>query len=245
MYKKGCGTEKLVTPADMFGGHTMRWDKMLDLICFRWCHVHVRPVMEHVCNIDRLEHVHGNDGNPKQWNCPAINEECGDPLPLEARWWSKNERFREVMHSSLGVYGGAWIRTAQGPMLLDYEESTLKRREVVAVIKNITEALQEGVNNRATHAAWMKTCHLQKFVDNGIEAHNKSMKNEMHVRFMEQLHKHRDRCQNQAVVVPALRMGMEIAAAAREEHDIQKAIEASLGPKTELLPEQLEEKVSS
>ena len=179
--------------------------------------------------------------------------------------WSKKARFREVMHSSLGVYGGAWIRTTQGPMLLDYEESTLKRREVVAVIKNITEALQEGVNNRATHAAWMKTCHLQKFVDNGIEAHNKSMKNEMHVRFMEQLHKHRDRCQNQAVVVPALRMGMEIAAAAREEHDIQKAIEASLdsepngvsggapgvygGPtqpnSTERLPEQLEEKVSS
>ena len=242
MYKKGCGTEKLVTPADMFGGHTMRWDKMLDLLCFRWCHVHVRPVIEHVCNIDRLEHVHGKE---LQWNCPTVNADCGDPLPLEARWWKKHERFREIMHSTLGVYGGAYIRTAKGPMLLDYEESTLKRREVVAVIKNITEALQAGVNNRATHAAWMKTCNLQKFVDKGIAAHNASMKEEAHVRFMEQLHKHRDRCQ---VNVPAVRMGMELAAAAREEHDIQKAIEASLGSRpnsTELLPGQAEEKSDS
>ena len=45
-------------------------------------------------------------------------------------------------------------------------------------------------------------------------------------------------------------MGMELAAAAREEHDIQKAIEASLGsplpgPSTELLPGQAEEKSDS
>ena len=58
---------------------------------------------------------------------------------------------------------------------------------------------------------------------------------------MEQLHKHRDRCQ---VNVPAVRMGMELAAAAREEHDIQKAM-GSRPNSTELLPGQAEEKSDS
>jgi hypothetical protein len=30
-YQKGCGTEKLATPADMFGGTTLHWDARLDL----------------------------------------------------------------------------------------------------------------------------------------------------------------------------------------------------------------------
>ena len=117
-YLKGCGTEKLVTPADMFGGQTLKCENMLDLVCLRWCHVHVRPIIEHVCNIDRLVHVHQHH---KAWNAESVNAECGPPLPLEARWWKKSCRFREKMHASLGVYGEGWIRTSKGSMLIDYD----------------------------------------------------------------------------------------------------------------------------
>ena len=32
IYLKGCGTEKLVTPADMFGGQALKWETMLALV---------------------------------------------------------------------------------------------------------------------------------------------------------------------------------------------------------------------
>ena len=115
-YAKGCGSEKLATPADMFGGHQLAGHKMLDMVCLRWCHVHVRPIIEHVCNLDRLVFVHQKQ---MAWNDPRVNDEIGaEPLPLESRWWRKGARFRETMHASLGVYGDGWIRTTKGSMLL-------------------------------------------------------------------------------------------------------------------------------
>ena len=234
-YLKGCGTEKLVTPADMFGGQTLKCENMLDLVCLRWCHVHVRPIIEHVCNIDRLVHVHQHH---KAWNAESVNAECGPPLPLEARWWKKSCRFREKMHASLGVYGEGWIRTSKGSMLIDYDVLILRRREVQVIYQDIASALHDGVANRATHAKWVGACKIQKCVDRGIEAHRAGIKTEAHARFLKSLHEQRDNDPMGPMV--AMRMGVELAAAAKEEHDIQKAIEASLGAKPPM-----EEKVDS
>ena len=223
-YMKGCGTEKLVTPADMFGGNMPKWEGMLDLVCLRWCHVHVRPIIEHVCNLDRLVHVHQHH---KAWNDESVNADCGPPLPLEKRWWKKSCRFREKMHATLGVYGEGWIRTSKGSMLIDFDEVVLKRREVQVVYADIARALHEGVSNRATHAKWVQTCRIQKCIDRGIEAHRVAVKADAHARFLESLHAQK------GTPMEAIRMGVQIAAAAKEEHDMQKAIAASLVAKPE------------
>ena len=55
---KSCGTELLLTPADMFGGVHLRWDTMLDVQMLKWCFKHVKPVLGHLVNEDRLEYVH-------------------------------------------------------------------------------------------------------------------------------------------------------------------------------------------
>ena len=230
-YQKGCGTEKLATPADMFGGATVHWDKMLDLICMRWCHVHVRPIIEHVCNLDRLVHVHQHH---KAWDAEAVNADCGPPLPLEKRWWKKSVRFREKMHATLGVYGEGWIRTTKGSMLIDFDEVVLKRREVQVIYADIARALHEGVSNRGNHEKWMSTCRIQKCVDRGVEAHKVAKQADAHARFLKSLHERRDteaslpEAQRSSPMV-AIRMGVQLAAAAKEEHDMQKAIAASLG----------------
>ena len=111
----------------MFGGNMPKWEGILDLVCLRWCHVHVRPIIEHVCNLDRLVHVHRHH---KAWNDESVNR---SPLPLEKRWWNKSCRFREKMHATLGVYGEGWIRTSKGSMLIDFDEVVLKRREVQVI----------------------------------------------------------------------------------------------------------------
>ena len=223
-YQKGCGTEKLVTPADMFGGATVHWDKMLDLICMRWCHVHVRPIIEHVCNLDRLVHVHQHH---KAWDAEVVNADCGPPLPLEKRWWKKNVRFREKMHATLGVYGEGWIRTSKGSMLIDFDEVVLKRREVQVIYADIARALHEGVSNRANHAKWVQTCRIQKCVDRGIEAHRAAVKADAHARFLESLHAQKG-TPGRGSPMQAIHMGVQMAPAAKEEHDMQKAIAASL-----------------
>ena len=223
IYLKGCGTEKLVTPADMFGGQALKWETMLDLLCLRWCHVHVRPILEHVCNIDRLVHVHQHH---KAWDAECVNGTCGPPLPLESRWWKKSVRFREKIHASLGVYGEGWIRTTKGSMLIDYDEIVLKRREVQTIYKDIARALHDGVSNRGSHAKWVATCKIQNYVDRGIEAHRAGLKAEAHTRFMKSLHE--GRRGNVPNPMAAIQMGVQMAAAVKEEHDIQKAIQASL-----------------
>ena len=110
-------------------------------------------------------------------------------------------------------------------MLIDYDEIILKRREVQAVYKDIARALYDGVSNRTGHAKWMEASRLQKCVDRGIEAHKVASQADAHARFLKSLHEHR------AAQSPmqAVRMGVELAAAAKEEHDMQKAIQASLG----------------
>ena len=220
-YQKGCGTEKLVTPADMFGGQTMKWDSMLNMMCMRWCHVHVRPILEHVCNLARLEFVHERH---LSWNGKEANAECGEPMPLECRWWAKGTRYREVLHASLGPYGDGWIRTAKGSMRVDFDENVLKRRELQVIIGDIARSLHDGVINRASHVAWVEQNKLQPQIDAGIEAHRIGAKEEAHKNFLKQLHAHKDR----AVVADGFRMGVQMAVAAREEHDMQKAIQASL-----------------
>ena len=220
-YAKGCGTEVLVPPAKMFGGQQLHGQSMLELTCLRWCHVHVRPIIEHVCNLDRLMHVHEKR---MAWNDPRVDDEIGaKPLPLEDRWWRKKVRFREIMHATLGVYGEGWIRTTKGSMLIDFDESCLGRREVQVVYTDIAHALHDGVNNRASHAKWVEMCRLQKFIDRGTETHKNSLKEIAHRRFIQSLHAHRD--QNHRDVRHKV---MAFAAAAKEEHDMQKAIEASL-----------------
>ena len=223
IYLKGCGTEKLVTPADMFGGQALKWETMLDLLCLRWCHVHVRPILEHVCNFDRLVHVHQHH---KAWDAECVNGTCGSPLPLESRWWKKSCRFRENIHASLGVYGEGWIRTTKGSMLIDYDEIVLKRREVQTIYKDIARALHDGVSNRGSHAKWVATCKIQNYVDRGIEAHSAGLKAEAHTRFMKSLHE--GRRGNVPSPMAAIQMGVQMAAAVKEEHDMQKAIQASL-----------------
>ena len=225
-YAKGCGSEKLATPADMFGGHQLAGHKMLDMVCLRWCHVHVRPIIEHVCNLDRQVFVHQKQ---MAWNDPRVNDEVGaEPLPLESRWWRKGARFRETMHASLGVYGDGWIRTTKGSMLLDYDDLVLKRREVQLVFTDIARALHDGVANRTSHDAWVKSCKIQRYVDLGLRAQRDGAKADAHRSFLKSLHASR-----KTDIAGPLRIGLQLAAAAKEEHDIQKAIEASLGPDEE------------
>ena len=236
IYLKGCGTEKLVTPVDMFGGQTMKWDSMLNMMCMRWCHVHVRPVLEHVCNLARLEYVHQKQ---LPWNGTDANTECGEPLPLESRWWAKGTRYREVLHASLGPYGDGWIRTGKGSMRVDFDENVLKRKELQVIIGDIARSLHDGVNNRLSHAAWVEKTKLQQHIDAGIEAHRIGMKEEAHKNFLKQLHARKD-C---AAAVDGFRMGVQMAVAAREECDMQKAIQASLSSDSGACAD--DEKVSS
>ena len=88
---------------------------------------------------------------------------------------------------------------------------------------DIAHALHDGVNNRASHAKWVEMCRLQKFIDRGTEMFRNSLKEVAHRRFIQSLHAHRD--QNHSDVRQKV---MAFAAAAKEEHDMQKAIEASL-----------------
>ena len=124
-------------------------------------------------------------------------------------------------------------------MLIDYDECMLSRREVKLVYTEIARSLHDGVCNRTAHAGWVEACGLQKLVDQGIAAHKENLKKEAHQRFMESLHAHRS---NQGTVDSSPRTVrafssqnntvrqkvIQFAAAAKEEHDIQKAIEASL-----------------
>ena len=223
-YAPKCGTAVLVPPAKMFGGTHLQGQPMLDLICMRWCHFHVRPILEHVCTLDRLAYVHEKQ---MAWNDPVVNAEVGPPMPLESRWWKKNARFREIIHATLGVYGEGWIRTTKGSMLIDYDNDMLSRREVRLVFTDIARALHDGVNNRTAHVAWVEACGLQTLVDQGIAAHKNNLKDEAHQRFMESLHAHRSQGTVRQGAFSSQKV-IQFAAAAKEEHDIQKAIEASL-----------------
>jgi hypothetical protein len=138
------------------------------------------------------------------------------------------------MHATLGVYGEGWIRTTKGSMLIDFDEVVLKRREVQVIYTDIARALHEGVSNRGNHEKWMSTCRIQKCIDRGVEAHKVATQADAHARFLKSLHERRDteaslpEAQRTSPMV-AIRMGVQLAAAAKEEHDMQKAIAASLG----------------
>ena len=93
---KSCGTERLMTPTDMFGGTALKWDDMLEVGVLKWCFKHVMPVMRFCVNDSRLEFVHEHK---LAWDDQKVNEECGAPLALEPRWWQKSARFREIMHA--------------------------------------------------------------------------------------------------------------------------------------------------
>ena len=109
-------------------------------------------------------------------------------------------------------------------MRVDFDENVLKRRELQVIIGDIARSLHDGVINRASHVAWVEQNKLQPQIDAGIEAHRIGAKEEAHKNFLKQLHAHKDR----AVVADGFRMGVQMAVAAREEHDMQKAIQASL-----------------
>ena len=77
---KSCGTEMLVTPADMFGGVHMKWDDMLDVQMLKWCFKHVKPVLVHLVKEERLEYVHEKQ---VPWDDEKVNDHCGPPLRVE------------------------------------------------------------------------------------------------------------------------------------------------------------------
>ena len=82
------------------------------------------------------------------------------------------------------------------------------------------------MSNRGSHAKWVATCKIGMYVDRGIEAHRAGLKAEAHTRFMKSLHE--GRRGNVPSPMAAIQMGLKMAAAVKEEHDIQKAIQASL-----------------
>ena len=101
---------------------------------------------------------------------------------------------------------------------------------------HIARALHEGVSNRGNHAKWVQTCRIQKCIDRGIQAHRAAVKADAHARFLQSLHRgpggsvpQQNKGPNLGTPMEAaLRVGVQIAAAAKEERDMQKAIAASL-----------------
>lgn len=213
VYKK-CGTEMMITPSDMFGSQILKPETILEVQMIKWCFKHVMPILNHVCNSDRLEYVHEKH---QAWDDEKVNEFVGDPLPLESRWWKKSARFREFMHACVAPYGMGYVRTSTGSLLIDFDKTVLESDEIKVLFKAIYSALKDGVVNRATHDDWMVSRKLQACVDRGAAAFANSKKEKEQSMFIVQLKK-----QN------AIRMGMEIAASVKEETDLQKAIDNSI-----------------
>ena len=139
---KSCGTERLMTPTDMFGGTALKWDDMLEVGVLKWCFKHVMPVMRFCVNHSRLEFVHEHK---MAWDDQKVNEECGAPLALEPRWWQKSARFREIMHACVSPYGCGYVRTSRGTLPIDKNQECLERPETRLLFKSIYNTLREGV----------------------------------------------------------------------------------------------------
>lgn len=211
---KACGTEMMITPSDMFGGQILRADSLLEVQMIKWCFKHVMPVLDYVCNAQRLEFVHEKQ---MPWDDQKVNEVVGEPLPLEPRWWKKSARFREFMHACVAPYGMGYVRTGKGSLLIDYDKNVLECEETKSLFKVVYSALKDGVVNRTMHNDWMKKRKLGECVERGIKAFNDSKKVNDKNNFLLQLKK-----QN------AIRAGMELAASAIEQQDLQKAIGNSI-----------------
>jgi len=211
---KSCGSEMLLTPADMFGGAVARWDTMLDVQMLKWCFKHVMPVLGHLVNEERLEYVHDRH---LPWDDEKVNGEVGKPLNLEPRWWRKSARFQETMLASIAPYGRSYVRTSLGSLLIDVEKRVLERPETQLLFKGIYCALREGVMNRTTHDEWMKRRNLEACVQRGVESYHKENKQIVAEQFMQRLK--RDN---------TIRLGIQIAAQVREEDDMQVAIHRSI-----------------
>ena len=207
---KSCGTEMLITPADMFGGATGSWESTLDVQMLRWCYKHVGPVLGHLVNTDRLEFVHEKR---LPWDDEKVSEECGPPLPLESRWWRKGARFRETLLACIAPYGRGYLRTTKGSLLIDFEQNVLETPEEKTLFKNINNALREGVMNRATHEEWVTRRRLRGHVQRGNDVWKENKKKEAASKFMDKLKQH-----------SAVRLGMHL----KEQHDLQAAIEQSI-----------------
>ena len=204
---KSCGTERLMTPTDMFGGTALKWNDMLEVGVLKWCFKHVMPVMRFCVNDSRLEFVHEHK---LAWDDQKVNEECGAPLALEPRWWQKSARFREIMHACVSPYGCGYVRTSRGSLPIDSNRECLERPETRLLFKDIYNALREGVTNRTVHDDWIHKRGLKKFVDRGIQAYNRK-------EFMKKLKQDN-----------SVRLGMQMAREVKEEHDLQIAIEHSI-----------------
>lgn len=211
---KSCGSEMFLTPVDMFGGANMRWDTMLDVQMLKWCFKHIKPVLEYLVNDDRLEFVHEKQ---MPWDDEKVNVECGPPMPLEPRWWRKSTRFQETMMACIAPYGRGYVRTNRGSMLIDVDQTVLERPETQALFHSIYEALREGVMNRAAHDDWMERKQLHVRVDRAEKAWRVVHKQTVAENFMKKLKQDN-----------AIRLGMAMAARAKEECDMQAAIELSI-----------------
>ena len=211
---KSCGSEMLLTPADMFGGAQCRWDTMLDVQMLKWCFKHVMPVLKHLVNEERLEFVHDKH---LPWDDEKVNEECGEPLPLESRWWRKSARFQEIMLACVAPYSRGYVRTSRGSLVIDVDADVLERPETQLLFKQIYTALREGVMNRTTHDEWASKRRLGERVGRGTKAWTDVVKQEQAVRFMEKLKREN-----------AVRLGMQMCVRAKETKDLQVAIERSI-----------------
>ena len=211
---KSCGTAMLLTPVDMFGGPKVKWDDTLQVQMLKWCYFHVKPVLEHLVKEPRLEYVHEKH---LPWDDEKVCQDCGDPLPLEPRWWRKSTRFQEIMQASFAPYSMGYVRTGKGSMLIDFEREVLERPETKLIFTQIWTALREGVTERAVHEAWMTKRRLKEFVERGTAEWTKSVKQDQAARFMEKLKREN-----------AIRLGMQIAVRAKEEGDLQVAIQRSI-----------------
>ena len=211
---EACGSEMMVTPADMFGGQVMKADTMLEIQMIKWSFKHVMPILDYVCNSQRLEYVHEKH---LAWDDEKVNDVCGEPLLLEPRWWKKSARFREFMHACVGPYGLGYVRTSKGTLLIDFDKTVLECDETKTLFKTVYSALKDGVVNRTTHEGWMNKRRLHAAVERGTKAFEKSQKVEGQNAFLDQLKK-----QN------AIQAGIELAASMKEEHDLQKAINNSI-----------------
>lgn len=211
---KSCGSEMLLTPADMFGGAVARWDTMLDVQMLKWCFKHVMPVLGHLVNEERFEYVHERH---LPWDDEKVNAECGEPLPLESRWWRKSARFQEVMLACVAPYGRGYVRTSKGSLIIDVDADVLERPETQLLFKGIYAALREGVMNRNSHDEWVSRRRLGENVERGTKAWMDAVKQDQAARFMEKLKREN-----------AVRLGMQLAVRAKEEGDLQVAIQRSI-----------------
>jgi hypothetical protein len=173
----------------------------------------VKPVLGHLVNEDRLEYVHEKQ---VPWD-EKVNDHCGPPLPLESRWWRKSARFRETVQASIAPYGRSYVRTSKGSLLIDSDKDVLERPEAQCLYKGIYNALREGVMNRGVHDEWMGKRRLRELVERGTRAWREDRKQEVASQFMVKLKQEN-----------ALRIGIELAARVKEEHDLQAAIEQSI-----------------